>query len=282
MEESFNEHMLNQVLAYYGRGAEKERLYYGIGQLEFARSKEIIKRYLPQKPAVIYDIGGGTGVYAFWLAAMGYSVHLMDITPENIQIAEMYANSSGIHLADYQVTDSRKLSQPDQSCDMVLLMGPLYHLPEKLDRINTLKEALRVLRPGGYVLAATISRFANLLYGLSVYGNPSDYLEQEAFQTMVQKELQDGQHIRPEAYPAFLARGYFHLPDEIAAEITEAGFQCEQVLAVEGPAWMVPDFSALWQVPQKRETLMNVTRSVETQPNLFGTSPHLLTVGKKV
>ena len=63
------------------------------------------------------------------------------------------------------VGDARDLAEPDESADAVLLLGPLYHLPARDDRMKALAEAHRVLRPGGFLAAAAISRYTFLLPG---------------------------------------------------------------------------------------------------------------------
>ncbi len=62
------DHFRNQILDYYAEGGEETRLKSGIGLIEYDRTKEILLRYLPPAPAVIYDIGGATGIYSLWLA----------------------------------------------------------------------------------------------------------------------------------------------------------------------------------------------------------------------
>src|SRR5713101_7466630 len=76
--------MNDEILAYYNQGAEAERLAHGAGRLELARTQELLRRYLPPAPAVVYDVGGGSGAYACWLARRGYAVHLLDAVPLHV------------------------------------------------------------------------------------------------------------------------------------------------------------------------------------------------------
>jgi hypothetical protein len=66
----------SEITRYYEEVAEEGRLASGPGQLEFARTKEVVLRFLPPPPAAILDVGGASGAYAFWLAQKGYEVHL--------------------------------------------------------------------------------------------------------------------------------------------------------------------------------------------------------------
>src|SRR5204862_445674 len=103
-----------------------------------------------------------------------------------------------------------------------LLLGPLYHLTEPSDRLAALREAHRVLRGGGIIFAAAISRFASALDGL-VRG----FLHDEQFVRIVERDLKDGQHRNPTEHPAYFTTAFFHHPDELRAEVEEAGFRLE-------------------------------------------------------
>ena len=68
-----------EISSHYASGYEVERLAQGTSRLERARTQELLERYLPPPPAVVLDVGGGPGIYAFWLAQRGYTVHLLDV-----------------------------------------------------------------------------------------------------------------------------------------------------------------------------------------------------------
>ncbi len=143
---------------------EARRLDRAESQIEKVRTQELLDRYLPPPPAVILDVGGGAGVYAFWLAEKGYQVHLIDGVPLHIDQAREAANQALDHpLASIELGDARQLAFEDNSCDGELLFGPLYHLTRHSERIQALREAYRVLRPGGVVMAVGITRFASTI-----------------------------------------------------------------------------------------------------------------------
>src|SRR5215467_7593020 len=119
-----------------------------------ARPHALLSRYLPPPPATIIDAGGGSGIYACWLAARGYAVHLIDPVAKHVEQARSASAMQQDHpLQSAEVGDARRLPQNDNSADAVMLFGPLYHLVEKEDRIACLREAHRVLRPGGLALS---------------------------------------------------------------------------------------------------------------------------------
>src|ERR1044072_6645021 len=102
------EHLSREIATHYGSGYEAERLFRGAGQLERARTEELVKRYLPQPPAVIFDVGGGAGVYALWLARDGYEVHLVGAMPLHCEPARRASlEQPGHQLASISVGDAR-------------------------------------------------------------------------------------------------------------------------------------------------------------------------------
>jgi SAM-dependent methyltransferase len=156
----------------------------------------------------------------------------------------------------------------------VLLLGPLYHLPDAGDRRRALQEAGRVLRPGGVLAAGAISRFASTIDGL-VKG----LLLDPAFEQIVEQDLVDGRHENPSRNERWFTTAYFHLPDDLAAEVRDAGFDLAALVGIEGPVPFVPDE---WlDDPVRRAILLRAVARTEAAPSLLGASPHLLAVGRK-
>jgi SAM-dependent methyltransferase len=265
-----------EVEAYYAKGIEVTRLFRGHGTIELARTQEIILRYLPPPPGALLDVGGGTGVYACWLASRGYRVTLVDASPLHVEHARSAsARQAETPLAGCRLGDARRLDDSDASVQAVLLLGPLYHLTERRDRIQALREALRVLEPGGLLFAAAVGRYASLLSGVAenLLGDPD-------FAAIVARDLRDGQHTNP-TDKEYFTTAFFHRPEELEAEVREAGFDLVALLGVEGPGWLLPDLEQRWADPAERERLLQAARAVEAEPSLLGLPPHLLAVGRK-
>jgi ubiquinone/menaquinone biosynthesis C-methylase UbiE len=130
----------DEVVAHYASGYEAERLHIGTGSLERERSRELFRRFLPQPPATILDIGGGPGSHACWLAKQNYEVHLIDISSLHVQLAqEASQRQPEAPLASANVGDACSLSWNAETADAILLFGPLYHLTDKKDRLQALR-----------------------------------------------------------------------------------------------------------------------------------------------
>jgi SAM-dependent methyltransferase len=266
-----------EMTAHYEEAIEEPRLAQGPGRLEFARTCEVIERCFPPAPAVVLDIGGGPGVYACWLARRGYQVHLVDPVPLHIEQArESSARQPDHPLAGAVVGDARRLDHPGGTADAVLLLGPLYHLTERDDRLRAWREAGRVLRPGGVVLAAAISRFASTLDGLRL-----GLFDDPVFAAMAERDLEDGQHRNPTNEARYFTTAYFHRPEELRGEAEEAGLRHEATLGVEGPGWLLQDLDAWWADDRRRHRLLAAARALEAEPSLLGVSAHLLAVARK-
>ena len=277
MEPGGPEPLPPEISGYYAASIEAERLGKGHGQIEQERTLELLERYLPPPPAVILDVGGGPGAYACWLAARGYTVHLVDALPLHVEQArEASASQPGAALASATVGDARSLDAPEESADGVLLLGPLYHLTEREDRLAALSQARRVLKPCGILLAAAISRFASLLSGLS-----NDMFKEPEAARIVERDLRDGQHRNPTPILEYFTTAFFHLPGELAAEVTEAGLSVETLLGLEGPGWLLSDFPRRWDDPSQRERMLAAARAVEREPSLLGMSAHLVAVARR-
>ena len=262
------------ILAFYGTGDELDRLSTW-AWLEFARTKELLLRHLPPAPARVLDVGGGPGAYAVWLSELGYEVHLVDPVPLHLDqaMAAARAARSPFTVAE---GDARNLPEDAAGYDVVLLLGPLYHLIPREERLAALAEAGRVVKSGGLMAAAAISRFASIIDGLS-----RGLLLHPEFESIVEKDLRTGEHRNPTDLPRAFTTSFFHRPEELAAEVVESGFALEALYGVEGPAgWFAPPLPPA-EGAEEYERLLWVARAVEQEPALIGASAHLLGVARK-
>lgn len=252
------------LLRHYNVDAdEDERLRRSAhGRLEFLRTQELLRRFLPAPPARIIDVGGGTGVHARWLAADGYRVSLVDVVPAHVERA------GGIPGVEASLGDARDLAEADRSVEAVLLLGPLYHLRERENRVRALVEARRVVRPGGVVAAAAISRYLGLLEA-GGQGRLDDRVA-----TSVRRTLRDGYYDGALGFvPA-----YFHTAAGLAGELRTAGFGEVAVYGVEGPAWPALDAVDLDRAEALLADAARCARIVETDSAMIAVSAHLLAI----
>jgi ubiquinone/menaquinone biosynthesis C-methylase UbiE len=261
------------IADYYGRAPEESRLEHGAFRLEQVRTRELIERHAPPPPATVLDVGGAAGAYALWLASRGYDVHLVDPVPRLVSEAARRSEAATCHLASCRVGDARALDFPDALADLVLMLGPLYHLTERSDRVRALGEARRVLKTGGHLLLAAISRSASALDGLSreLFADPR-------FGAIVTRDLRDGQHRNSTERLDYFTTAYFHRPDELAGEISDAGLAVLGMYGIEGPGWLFPDIGERMQDDRRRTEILHVARLLESEPSVLGASAHILAV----
>lgn len=274
-----------EIEAFYARGGEPGRLDHGYFPLERARTQEIVLRHLAPPPGVVLDVGGAAGAYALWLSARGYAVHLVDPVPLHVEEARRASGRSPHPLAGVTQGDARALGQADGSADAVLLLGPLYHLTAREDRLRALAEARRVLRPGGFLFAAAISRFASLVDNITEPVEPRGQLPpafaDPAVLRMVQQDLAGGAHENTSGDARYFTTAWFHHPDELADEVRAAGLALVEVLPLESVGALTACFPSVWADAGRRETLLALVRQLEREPSLLGISPHLLAVARR-
>ena len=262
-----------EILDYYSRGLERDRLAAGRGRVEFMRMRELLQRFLPAAPAAVLDVGGGAGAYALPLAAAGYAVHLIDPVPLHVEQAAAASRDCEAPLASVSVGDARDLQAADGSADAVLLLGPLYHLTSRADRVTALREARRVLRPGGVVVAKALSRFYPVFEELA-NGMPPE----PGWRDSVPRFLADGQYRNPGGDPVSFTTSYFHRPEELVGEIADAGLEVRDFLAISGNVKLLPGLSERLDDPERRAHVLSVLRLVEAEPSLIGLSQNFAAI----
>jgi ubiquinone/menaquinone biosynthesis C-methylase UbiE len=264
-----------EIDQFYSGASEDKRLTYGLGPLEFERNQELIGRYLPAANSVIIDIGGGPGVYAEWLAGLGHNVQLIDPVSKHIQQAQKRAAKLKMPFKA-SLGEARNLDFADNSADLVILHGPLYHLQLRGDRIKALKEANRVLKSNGVLLGFAINHTVSTITGLL-----NGMIHDPQFYEMCRSELETGIHNPPANWPGILPEAFFHKPHELTDEVLEAGFTDTKLFAVEGMVWLDSKYFESRSDPQKKEAMMALLKSTEQNPELLSLSPHLMICGRK-
>ncbi|HEX4208095.1 MAG TPA: class I SAM-dependent methyltransferase [Ktedonobacteraceae bacterium] len=242
---------------------------------EFAITMRTLTDYLPPAPQSVLDDGGGPGRYALALSSLGYQVTLLDLSQSNLNFARQKAHENKGSIHQYIHGNALNLSScSHKSFDVVLLLGPLYHLLTEPERQQAICEAWRVLRPGGLIFTAFITRYA--AFRDLARNSPSILLEKRAEWEEI---------LRTGVYHAGQGVGftdaYFARPSEIVPLMEEAGFEtlelvgCEGIVArneeqvnrLTGDAWQA------W---------IDLNYRLSKEPSLYGAADHLLYVGRKL
>lgn len=272
---------MNPVEDHYDQNAEREWERLERHRTEFAVTCRVLADFMPPPPGRVIDIGGGPGRYALHLTQLGYRVTLVDISQRSLDLALEKSITAGIYLPPPvrgNATDlpDRSPDYPDDFSgvfDVVLLMGPLYHLLELEERLAAVREAFRVLRPGGLVFASFITRFAPLR-DVAIHSPAWIFNHPERYQQL----LENG--INPAHEASTFPDSYFAHPDEIEPLMASGGFNleilqgCEGLIAGHEEAVNALD-DELW------EAWVELNYRAGREPTLRGASDHLLCVGSK-
>lgn len=260
---------------FYNKASEETRLDKGMGIFEFERIKTLIEKYIPSSSSKIIDIGGGTGKYSEWLAKKGHQVHLIEPIPKHIKLAQSRANKSKNKFS-VQLGESRKLGFKNDFADLIILHGPLYHLQNKEDRDLTIREAKRVLKNDGIILAFAINYTASTLVGLL-----NGLIHKNSFFEMCKEELTSGIHNPPDDFPWLLAEAYYHKPEQLKNEFINQELTHINTYAVEGMAWLDKEYFANMLNNKKKKTLLELIKITENDSYLLPFSPHMMIAVKK-
>ena len=243
---------------------------------EFAVSLRALRQHLPPPPARVLDCGGGPGRFSIELARMGYEVTLFDLSAENLRLASAKAADAGVTIARYEHGTATDLSRfPDETFDAVALMGPLYHLLENENRQRALLETRRVLKAGGVLFAAFITRYAPVRYTAAhdMATWPAD--RSEELESILERGMQ-----LPQGDPGSTFVACFYHPGEVAPLLCGAGFEMVSLLGVEGLVSMIEDSVNVLQ-GEAWEAWEEINYRVAADPSIHGGVEHLLAVAVK-
>lgn len=257
---------------YTNRHDEVDRLNSTLkGQFERQRVREFLAHYLPSPPATIADIGGGPGVHAQWLQQEGYDVRLLDPVERHVK----QALSAGVPAA---LGDARELPWDSDSVDAVLMAGPMYHLIDAMDRRLALREAARVVRPGGIIMAIAINRAANLVG--AALANTLLHRQKVVEDILTAGYSPDNERMKSTTY---------HTVVQLRAELSQVSSNVE-IQGLTGPGgWLTVLLDAHFrdqklpstlEEPDPLQTALECSRMADQLPHLAHTSSLLLGVGR--
>ena len=260
---------------YYDEDAHVEWHRLERHRMEFAVTMHALTDYLPSAPQTVLDIGGGPGRYALTLSSLGYRVTLLDLSQSNLNLAQQKAREGNLSIQQYLHGNALHLSSLHLGLfDAVLLLGPLYHLLTYQERQQAIREAWQVLRLGGLIFAAFVTRYA--AFRDLAKTSPLTLLEQR---TAWEEILRTG--IYRAGQGVGFTDAYFAHTAEIEPLMEGVDFEtlsligCEGIIArneeqvnqLTGEAWQA------W---------VNLNYKLGQEPSLYGAADHLLYVGRKL
>lgn len=145
---------MNYLEEYYNNYDEEGRLLSRHGRVEYLTTVKYINECLSGIPdPEILEVGAGTGRYSVSLAKQGYSVTAVELIPHNLEILK--SKLSGTERLEAMQGNAMDLSAlSDSAYDLTMILGPMYHLYTREDKLKALSEAVRVTKPRGYILVA--------------------------------------------------------------------------------------------------------------------------------
>lgn len=265
---------MTDIEAFYDQTAQREWDRLDRYRTEFALTLRALDAHLPAPPARILDVGGGPGRYAIALTQRGYTVTLLDRSQHCLALATSKAAEAGAELAGTVHGDARDLTAvADGSIDAVLLLGPLYHLLTDADRQQALVEAHRVLRPGGVLFAAVLTRYALIRWAAK--HQPTWLVEHHAAVTHL---LATGLAVGDRRVS--FADLYLAHPAEVPAMLAAAGFGLRELIACEGVVSLIEEhLTPLTGTDWERWVDLNDRLSRD--PSVHGCADHLLAIAGK-
>jgi ubiquinone/menaquinone biosynthesis C-methylase UbiE len=263
--------MSSTVQSYYDANAQLEWERFDRHRLEFAITKRALAEFLPPSPAAILDCGGGPGRYAIHLTQLGYRVTLLDLAQGNLALARQRASEIGVEVAAVVHGNALDLSRfAADAFDAVLLLGPLYHLVTQPERDQAVREALRVLRPGGMFFAAFITLYAPFRDSIA-----KGYLKKLADDPSLAETL-----LRDQSDNVGFTDAWFARPAEVRPWLETFPLRTRALLATEGvAAGHEQHLNALDEA--SFEYWVDLSYRLCGDPHLLGAADHLLYVGEK-
>ncbi len=259
--------MSKELEAYYNKFCEEKRLTRKHGNVEYVTSMKYIHKYLERLPqnVKILDVGAGTGRYSVALAEEGYDVTAVELVKYNLGILKQ----KGSTVKAYQGTALNLKRFENDTFDMTLVFGPMYHLYTWEDKVKALKEAKRVTKSGGYILVA----YCMNEYSILTHGFKDNYIKE----SLEKGKVDDSFHVVSAPEDLY---DYVRLED-IASYNEASGLKRIQIVSADGPANYMRQVLNVMD-DETYELFIQYHLSTCERPDLIGASAHTLDILRKV
>ena len=264
--------MQKEYMEYYSKFDEEQRLLsQNITRVEFDTTVNKLNPYI-HVGAKLTELGAATGRYSLYYAQKELEVTAVELVPELVSQLVANSNSKSIDLQVHESDATDVGFIPGNSQDIVLILGPLYHIQSKPDREKVLAEAQRILKVGGIVAIAYISRFfiAGLLAKMSDQLVSADTLS-ELYETGI---------VSTPHVDQFFRTAYFATPTEIEELTAQFHFKIENHIATDGFVRYIGDSINALSESQYQYWLHHHLKTC-AEPSLLGSSNHGLVIAKK-
>lgn len=264
--------MKNYVVESYENYREEDRLTTNNARrIEFINTVKILNEHI-RKNSKILDCAAGTGVYAFYLAEQGHDVTATDITPRHIDIINKNIKNKKLTMKT-AVLDATDLSVfADDSFDVVLNMGPFYHLITEEQRNRCLDECIRVLKKGGILVTAYIPRFFVFQY---VAMSDKRYLDSN-----LAKQLTETGVLKHSDEKCFWTDTYYSSKEEMEQLYISRNLEITDHFAQDGMAPLLSHQVDRWS-ESEFDIWCRYHYSICREPSILGASNHVIIIGEK-
>jgi 2-polyprenyl-3-methyl-5-hydroxy-6-metoxy-1,4-benzoquinol methylase len=265
---------MKTVETFYDETVEKEWSRLDRHPLEFEITKRYLDKYILNQSKIL-DIGGGPGRYSFYLKTKGHFVSLLDLSSQNIAYAKSQAKELSIELDDYRQANVLELGFIEkESFDVVLCLGPLYHLTNKEDQVKAINECLRVLKQNGIIYISFISKFAQAVSLINK--EPEKILEwRNYFEQVMETGINKGD------IDLDFTDSFFFYPNEIETLMENFPLKKISISGVEG--LFAQSEEKLKKLDRRAlEEWIDYTFKFSTHPSVLGACQHILYIGNKI
>jgi 2-polyprenyl-3-methyl-5-hydroxy-6-metoxy-1,4-benzoquinol methylase len=264
--------MENEVINYYSKYREENRFACDNSRrIEFLTTVKHFDKLISRKSKIL-DCAAGSGAYTFYLSGKGHEVVATDLTPRHIEFIEKEKQKKGANI-ETAVIDASDLSCFDDAVfDVVLNMGPFYHIIDEEKRKKCLQESIRVLKPGGLLVISYIPRlFVNQMIALS----------DEYYNAKVLSNILETGVLKANDPACFWTDSYYSSYNEMHNIFVENNFEIVTHFAQDGILPLFRNKIKTWS-DEHYDKWVDYFYSISEEASCIDMSNHVVIIGRKI